>query len=228
MDVTLLLQLADHLKLSVDDKSTAQVRKSLTALRNGIASLEQQQRQSDALSGGVGEGDAPRRRLDDDIRRLQRDYAELEQRLEQQTEQQQKQDAPYSDDPARAALFETTNPTTPYRDDDDGGDGDDTQPPQSNIQIHARHGEMLREQDRHLDTLGASVSRQRELGEQMGRELDDHVELLGDLERNVDDHARDLDGARRRLRGVAEKARDNWSWLTIAILLLVLVIVLSI
>ncbi|KAL1303421.1 hypothetical protein AAFC00_006811 [Neodothiora populina] len=97
----------------------------------------------------------------------------------------------------------------------------------SNQQIHAHHKQVLREQDDQLDTLGESIRRQRHLGVQMGNELDEQVELLDDVEAGVGRHQGTLDRAQTRLKGVARKAKDNWSWITIACLILILVLLIA-
>lgn len=120
----------------------------------------------------------------------------------------------------RAALFADTER---YRD----------EPPEhadqsalDNRQIHAFHSQVLREQDEQLETLGRSVGRTRVLGIQMGDELEEQNELLGDVEAGVDRHTTTLERARKRLGHVARKSRDNWSWVTIGILIVVLVLLI--
>lgn len=96
----------------------------------------------------------------------------------------------------------------------------------SSQQVHSYHQQVLRDQDDQLDTLGASIGRQRVLGIQMGNELDEQNELLTDVEAGVDRHQGTLDRARRRLGHVARKSRGNWSWITIAILICVLILLI--
>ncbi|KAK4963849.1 hypothetical protein LTR66_000786, partial [Elasticomyces elasticus] len=88
------------------------------------------------------------------------------------------------------------------------------------------HKQVIREQDEQLDRLGASVGRQRELSIQMGDELDEQGALLEDVEEGVDRHQGQLDRAKRRLDGVARKARENWSWVVIGILICVLLLLI--
>ncbi|KAL8713031.1 MAG: hypothetical protein Q9220_002891 [cf. Caloplaca sp. 1 TL-2023] len=118
----------------------------------------------------------------------------------------------------RAALF-------PYRDEPEGA------PDQSqldNQQIHDYHQNVLREQDEQLDRLGDSIGRQRELSMQIGDELDEHVQMLDEVEGHADRHQTTLDGARRRLGNVARKARDNKQLTIILVLIMVLIIVILI
>ncbi|KAI9713178.1 MAG: hypothetical protein M1820_001163 [Bogoriella megaspora] len=124
-----------------------------------------------------------------------------------------------SPDPNRSALF-------PYRDDpvSDVPDQSDL----SNQQIHAYHSRVLADQDEQLDTLGQSISRQRELSIQIGDELEGHVALLDEVDESVDRHQSSLDRARRRLGGVARRARENWGMTTIVVLIVVLVLLIII
>ncbi|KAF2149891.1 snare-domain-containing protein [Myriangium duriaei CBS 260.36] len=124
----------------------------------------------------------------------------------------------YTDDPSRAGLFNDR----PYSDDPEPVDHSDM----DNRQIHAYHTRALAEQDEQLDNLGRSIGRQRELSIAMGNELDDQAVLLEDVDRGVDRHASTLERARGRLGKVARKAKDNWSWVTIAILVMVLVVLI--
>lgn len=111
------------------------------------------------------------------------------------------------------------NPTVsdlpPYHDDPD--------PDLDPSQIHAYHTRLLRDQDAHLDALGASIGRQREFSILIGDELDTHIQLLDDVDVHLTRHQSRLDQAKRRLTRVAGAARDNAQWTLIAVLVLVLV-----
>lgn len=132
----------------------------------------------------------------------------------------------------RSALFSAngtpsasrTQSQARYRDDPDQAPD---QSHLSNQQIHSFHKQVLQEQDDQLDTLGQSIRRQRTLGLQMGEELDEHVEMLDDIEAGVDRHQGTLDRASKRLNTVARKAKDNWSWITIACLILLLILLIA-
>lgn len=124
-------------------------------------------------------------------------------------------------DANRAALF-------PYRDEPDEGRGPPDQGHLDNQQVHEYHKNVLRDQDEQLDRLGDSIGRQRELSIQIGDELDDHVQMLDDVEHHVDRHQSTLDGARKRLGTIARKARDNSQLTIILILICVLVLLIII
>jgi syntaxin 8 len=93
----------------------------------------------------------------------------------------------------------------------------------SNQQIHAYHDQILRQQDDQLDALGASISRQRELGLRMGDELDDQVALLEEQEGLVDRHQTRIDRARRQVGRIAKAAGDSKQMVIIAVLVVILV-----
>ena len=85
---------------------------------------------------------------------------------------------------------------------------------------------MLAEQDEQLDRLGVSIGRQRDLSIQIGDELDEQVEMLGEVDGHMDRTQGRLDGARRSLETVSRKAKENWGVTTIVILVVVLVLLI--
>ena len=127
------------------------------------------------------------------------------------------------DEENRSALFSGSGGQ--YK--DDPSDSSPSQDELSNQQVHQFHKQVLRDQDEQLDTLGESIRRQRTLGLQMGDELDEHNELLTDLESGVDRHTSTLDRAQGRLKKVARKGKDNWSWVLIGCLMLILVLLIA-
>jgi len=126
-----------------------------------------------------------------------------------------------ANDPSRAGLFPSR-----YRDEPSPsrpGIQDDL----SNEQIHAEHQQIMQEQDTHLDRLGDSIGRQRDLSMRIGDELDEHVAMLEDVEGGVDRHQGRLDTARSRLGRFARRAEGiGWSWWIILGLILVLVLLI--
>lgn len=121
----------------------------------------------------------------------------------------------------RSALF-----NQPYRDEDP-----ELPPDQSHLdnqQIHEYHSAVLRDQDDQLDTLSASIGRQRELSMQIGDELDGQVLLLDEVEEGVDRHEAQFRRARGRLDRFSRKARENWSLTVIIVLIVVLVLLIVI
>lgn len=129
-----------------------------------------------------------------------------------------------NNDTNRAALF-----NAPYR--DDPAHDVDASPDQSHLdnqQIHEYHSQVLREQDDQLDTLSASIGRQRELSMQIGDELDGQVLLLDEVEEGVDRHDAQFRRAKGRLDRFSRKARENWSLTVIVALIIILVLLIII
>ncbi|RYO74192.1 hypothetical protein DL764_010946 [Monosporascus ibericus] len=116
-----------------------------------------------------------------------------------------------------------------YRDDPEGGP--DPTEEMTNRQIHAYHEDVLRDQDEHLDRLGASISRQRELSLRIGDELDGQVALLDEVDEHVDRHQGRLDRARRQVgrisRAAAGDARQMAAIIALIIILILLIALLK-
>lgn len=119
----------------------------------------------------------------------------------------------------RAALF-------PYRDEPDDGRTDHTS--LDNQQIHEYHKNVLEEQDEQLDRLGDSIGRQRELSIQIGDELDEHVQMLDEVEVHMDRQLSKMGKARKSLGNVARKAKDNKQITVILVLIIVLLLLIVI
>jgi syntaxin 8 len=129
------------------------------------------------------------------------------------------------DEATRAALFPSR-----YTDAEDQ-DGHRARTPDptadmSNQQIHMYHQQVIAEQDEQLDRLGESIGRQRQLAMQVGDELEGQIGLLDEVDRGVDRHQGRLDGAKRRLKGVSQRAKDNWGITTIIVLIVILVLLI--
>ncbi|KAL8771598.1 MAG: hypothetical protein Q9209_003041 [Squamulea sp. 1 TL-2023] len=125
------------------------------------------------------------------------------------------------DDPIEAA---NRAALLPYRDEPEPPD----QRHLDNQQIHEYHRNVMQQQDEQLDRLGDSIGRQRELSMQIGDELDEHVQMLDEVEGHVDRQQGKLDGARKRLGNFARKARDNKQLTIILILIMILIILILI
>ncbi|KAI4191326.1 MAG: hypothetical protein LQ346_004776 [Caloplaca aetnensis] len=142
-----------------------------------------------------------------------------------------------SPNPSKSVRF-TDSPSIPAQDDDSANRAalfpyrDEPEPPDNsqldNQQIHDYHKNVLRDQDEQLDRLGDSIGRQRELSMQIGDELDEHVQMLDEVEGHADRNLGKLQGARKRLGGVARKAKDNKQLTIILVLILILIILILI
>lgn len=99
----------------------------------------------------------------------------------------------------------------------------------TNEQIHAYHEQILSEQDAQLETLTASIARQRQLSMQIGDELEDQVLLLDESERAAERQASALGRARRQVGRIARNAADGSEGRQLtAIVVLIIVLVLLI
>lgn len=258
-----LFLLADHIKLSLLERQRAvslnlepnsqdgEISRSLESLRDGIESLEN----DDRLDAGAREEvSALRRQYDDfasqfygddtnqepsDATKVPNDPAlgpdfahatrgtNLQQPVPQHPIAKSVRFTDEGDDEEynsnRAALMQ------PYRDDPLGDDDHRLDTSNlSNQQIHTHHAQILQDQDSQLDQLGESIGRQHQLSIQIGDELEGQVALLDDVDEHVDRHQGRLNNARRRLDKIRRKAGDNWSMMTIVGLIIVLVILIVI
>lgn len=267
-----LFLLADHLKLSLLERQRAatlnldaskqdsHISRSLTQLREGIASLEAEQQAHASTQDSSDDLDRLRRQYDHlaaqfyapttkmspqlkeaNVEGLEEDFAAAQTRpktrvmggnksvrFRDNPTQSSYRDEPSQEDKAdeanRAALFASQNQS---QDDSRYQDDPADQSQLDNQQIHTYHKQVLQDQDAQLDVLGQSIGRQRVLGIQMGDELDEQAEMIGDVESGVDRHMSGLDRARRRLGGVAMGSRGgNWQWILIGVLVVVLVLLL--
>ncbi|KAF1347310.1 hypothetical protein EJ07DRAFT_143149 [Lizonia empirigonia] len=250
-----LFLLADHIKLSLLERQRAvslnlpshtqdsQISRSLEQLRSGIEALESQvedtsdeaitsqlprlRTQLTELSSQFSSSTSttsPTLTQPNDPS-LSADFAAAKSKPRQGSKSVRFTDNDDPDhDPSRAALF-----NAPYR--DDPSHDPEAPPDQSHLdnqQIHEYHSQVLREQDDQLDTLSASIGRQRELSMQIGDELDGQVMLLDEVEEGVDRHDAQFRRARGRLDRFSRKARENWSLTVIVVLIIILVLLIII
>ncbi|KAH7923071.1 hypothetical protein BV22DRAFT_1036747 [Leucogyrophana mollusca] len=85
---------------------------------------------------------------------------------------------------------------------------------------------MIREQDRTMESISGTLSTLAQQAGLMGREIGEHVEMLGDLEQNVDQTDTKLSSAMRKMRKFVRDTEDTKSGWCITILIIVLVILL--
>lgn len=78
-------------------------------------------------------------------------------------------------------------------------------------------------QDQRLDALSSILSRQREIGEMIGTELDHHITLLDDTEQAVGATQSRIQQAGKRMQRIL--ADDSKSGMVVCILLIVLAVV---
>ena len=96
----------------------------------------------------------------------------------------------------------------------------------TNQELFALQQQQMLEQDQILDQLHGSIVNQHSLGVGIGQELDEHLIILGDLERGLD---RSLSRVQRATNGVQDfrrKVTENGSLTTIIVLTIILIVLL--
>ncbi|KAH6688388.1 v-SNARE, partial [Plectosphaerella plurivora] len=139
----------------------------------------------------------------------------------------------FSDSPLPPADPNADELFGPYRDDPSRGGGDtagyrDQAATMDNQQVHEYHSQIMREQDDHLDRLGESIGRQRELSMQIGDELDSHVAMLDDVDAATDRQQSRLDRASRSLGRVSRAAGESKQMCAIIALIIILVLLIAV
>ncbi|CDS41019.1 syntaxin 6 [Echinococcus multilocularis] len=85
---------------------------------------------------------------------------------------------------------------------------------------------LLREQDEHLDQLGSSISRLKQMSHRIGGELGDQVALLDEFSEEMTHTESRLDNAMRRAARLLHIDSSRAQWFVIGILLLTLLVIL--
>ncbi|OCH86508.1 hypothetical protein OBBRIDRAFT_797130 [Obba rivulosa] len=85
---------------------------------------------------------------------------------------------------------------------------------------------MIHQQDETIDTISGTLSTLAEQAGLMGREIGEHNEMLGDLERGVDQTDTKLDTAMQRMRKFIRQTEETKSGWCIVILIIVLMVLL--
>ncbi|KAI0729860.1 syntaxin 6, N-terminal-domain-containing protein [Fomitopsis betulina] len=85
---------------------------------------------------------------------------------------------------------------------------------------------IIRQQDQTLDTIGGTLTTLAEQAGLMGREIIEHTEMLGDLERGVDHSSSKLDSAMMRMKRFVRQTEETKSGWCIIILIVVLMVLL--
>ena len=97
----------------------------------------------------------------------------------------------------------------------------------TNRELFIEQQQRLMNQDQHIDTLAASVSRAHGMSLDINQEVESqNTGLLADLENMVDTSDRNLQRARRRLDTFQRTARENGPCTTIVLLLIILIFLL--
>ncbi|PNP40328.1 hypothetical protein TGAMA5MH_07655 [Trichoderma gamsii] len=250
-----LFLLADHIKLSLlewqraqnldpdDNSHNSDVSRSFDQLRNGIASLEQEsarlQEAGDEVASQAITESLPG--LHKQFDELISQYHSLAGSLSQEPGEEADELSSSANRSARKpkSVRFSENPPSPtqelfgrYRDDPNASSESlgysDHAAGLSNQQIHEYHSQIMQEQDDHLDRLGESIGRQRELSMRIGDELESHMAILEEVDEATDRHSSRLDRAKKALGKVAKSASDNKQLAIIFALIIILVLLIAI
>lgn len=96
----------------------------------------------------------------------------------------------------------------------------------NNHQLFAKHQQELLNQDEDIDVLHDSVKIQKSMGLNINDEIDNHLIILNDLERGVDNSAINLTHTSNRLTDFRTKVQENGSLVTIVVLTVILIVLL--
>lgn len=225
--------------LEVQAADEAEMVKSIRTLREGITKLDEEQRAAEQ------DGSVSYERLcknQDILVRLQTGFDKLVEMVKEGPSELETADPPLllplerrkartagkfdeEDAEDRAALFRSKGgKSVRFKDDPDV----ERTAGLDNSQHMQLQQEIMTDQDASLDRLSRSIGRQHELSIQIGDELDDHVELLDDVDGMVDRSQTRIDKARRNLRSFSKKAREHKSLGVIILLIFVLVLLIII
>lgn len=87
-------------------------------------------------------------------------------------------------------------------------------------------GNVYSEQDKTIDELIGSASKLRDIGENMGQELDLHLYLINDLEKNVDSTTIKLSNTEARMVRLLDRSSNSCLICVIFILSLLIILVI--
>lgn len=90
----------------------------------------------------------------------------------------------------------------------------------------AEQAALLREQDAHLDQLGSSITRLKQISHRIGGELGDQVALLDEFSGEMTRTESRLDNAMRRAARLLHIDSSRAQWFVIGVLLLTLLVIL--
>lgn len=126
----------------------------------------------------------------------------------------------------RNQLMGTSANFRPYRDEPEDDRNSLLSVDTSNQEMFAQHQQQLIEQDQSLDQLHGQIRVQHSMGVTINDELDEHLILLNDLERGVDNSSTRLGRASNNIRDFRRKVRENGSLATIIVLTVILILLL--
>ncbi|XP_033630473.1 syntaxin-8-like [Asterias rubens] len=87
---------------------------------------------------------------------------------------------------------------------------------------------VIQKQDKGLEALADVISRQKQMGQRIGTELDEHNEILDDLSRHVGRTDDRILKETKHIRTVTQKAKDCSFYIVMLLLLIAIVVVIAI
>eukprot|EP00027_Filamoeba_sp_ATCC50430_P015370 CAMPEP_0168570010 /NCGR_PEP_ID=MMETSP0413-20121227/16488_1 /TAXON_ID=136452 /ORGANISM="Filamoeba nolandi, Strain NC-AS-23-1" /LENGTH=118 /DNA_ID=CAMNT_0008602595 /DNA_START=101 /DNA_END=454 /DNA_ORIENTATION=- len=92
----------------------------------------------------------------------------------------------------------------------------------SNEGLLSLQQKKMQDQDDALDILGQSIARTKEIAITIGKEADEHNQLITEIDSHVDRTNAKVKNTTRRVERVERKARTKGMWATICVLFLIL------
>ncbi|KAK5578903.1 hypothetical protein RB653_008578 [Dictyostelium firmibasis] len=96
-----------------------------------------------------------------------------------------------------------------------------------NQQLFLNQQHVMREQDESLDLLSQSIMRQKNIAHAMGNELEQHNEMLDDIEIGTDAVSMRLRNANRRMETIKQNAGSTCMIVCIVILIILIVVLVA-
>ncbi|XP_071946204.1 syntaxin-8-like [Antedon mediterranea] len=98
----------------------------------------------------------------------------------------------------------------------------------SATEIRSQQLQAIEEQDRGLEALSSVISRQKQMGQDIGNELDEHNEIIDDINTHIGHTDQRLVKETKHIRRVSKKAEDCTYLVIIVGLLIAIVVIIAI
>ncbi|XP_022091461.1 syntaxin-8-like [Acanthaster planci] len=95
-------------------------------------------------------------------------------------------------------------------------------------EIQDQQHQVIQQQDESLEALGTVIARQKQMGQTIGTELDEHNEILDDLSRHVTKTDSKIVRETKHIRTVSQKAKDCSFYVVIILLLIAIVVIAAV
>ncbi|XP_033102579.1 syntaxin-8-like [Anneissia japonica] len=94
--------------------------------------------------------------------------------------------------------------------------------------IRSQQQQVIDEQDRGLEALSSVIARQKQMGHDIGNELDEHNEIIDDINTHIGKTDQRLVKETKHIRKISEKAKDCTYLVVIVLLLIAIVVIIAI